>query len=471
MDQRYTRFRNNTILVIIGNIGSKLMSFIMLPFYTRWLPIEGYGTVDIINIYVSFLIGVATCAIAESVFIFPKGQRVEKQKEYLNSGLLFMIMSFVVTLCIFMLIKFICDGKNIHNSFLDNIWLIYSILTTSALQQLVQQFTRSIDKIKVYSIAGVVLTGLTIGFSFIFIPKWGVGGYVAAMSLANVATVLYSLIASNSYTYFEFRYANIMSCRKMLSYSLPLVPNNIMWWLVSALNRPVMEIYLGMEAIGLFAVANKFPSVFSSVFAMFAVSWQISVMEEYGKDGYSQFFNKVFRIVILLMILASCFISILSPLIISVFANENYYESWKYVPVLSFSSVFMAISGMAGSNFSATKESKYFFYSSVWGALAAVIANIIFIPKIGTMGACFSVVLSFGVMSLSRCFYCWRYVKINNILRLMLSLVGNVMIIMLTLSSLYTSFKIVGYCLSFIFILYVNGDVLKQVFSVIKNKI
>lgn len=56
------------------------MSFIMLPFYTRWLPIEGYGTVDIINIYVSFLIGVVTCAIAESVFIFPKGQPVEKQK-------------------------------------------------------------------------------------------------------------------------------------------------------------------------------------------------------------------------------------------------------------------------------------------------------------------------------------------------------------------------------------------------------
>lgn len=58
--------------------------------------------------------------------------------------------------------------ENIQNSFVDNIWMIYSILTTSALQQLVQQFTRSIDKIKVYSIAGVVLTGLTIVFSFIF---------------------------------------------------------------------------------------------------------------------------------------------------------------------------------------------------------------------------------------------------------------------------------------------------------------
>mgnify|MGYP006912742761 CR=1 FL=1 len=39
----------------------------------------------------------------------------------------------------------------------------------------------------------------------------------------------------------------------------------------------------------------------------------------------------------------------------------------------------MAISGMAGSNFSATKESKYFFYSSVWGALAAIIAILFFL--------------------------------------------------------------------------------------------
>ena len=53
----------------------------------------------------------------------------------------------------------------------------------------------------------------------------------------------------------------------------------------------------------------------------------------------------------------------------------------------------------------------------------------------------------------------------------MLSLAGNIIIIMLTLSSLYISFKIVGYCLFFICILYVNGDVLKQVFNVIKTKI
>ena len=126
---------------------------------------------------------------------------------------------------------------------------------------------------------------------------------------------------------------------------------------------------------------------------------------------------------------------------------------------------------MAGSNFSATKESKYFFYSSVWGALAAVIANVLFIPYIGIMGACLSVVFSFLVMSLSRCFYCWRYVKIRHISKIVFSLAGNIIIVMLILSSLSMLWKIAGYCLSFIFLLYVNRDVLKEVCNVIKKRI
>ncbi len=36
------------------------------------------------------------------------------------------------------------------------------------------------------------------------------------------------------------------------------------------------------------------------IFAVFSTSWQISVIEEYEKDGYSHFFNNVFRIVILI---------------------------------------------------------------------------------------------------------------------------------------------------------------------------
>ena len=87
-----------------------------------------------------------------------------------------------------------------------------------------------------------------------------------------------------------------------------------------------MEACLGLEAIGLFAVANKFPAAISNAFAMFAISWQISVLEEFGKDGYCNFFNRIFRWVIFVMVIGGCIISIFSYEIIGIFADPKYYS-------------------------------------------------------------------------------------------------------------------------------------------------
>ena len=72
---KYKRLGKNTLLVFIGNAGSKLIGLVMLPFYTSWLSVEDYGVTDIINVYVSFLVSIVSCCIAESMFIFPKGRK------------------------------------------------------------------------------------------------------------------------------------------------------------------------------------------------------------------------------------------------------------------------------------------------------------------------------------------------------------------------------------------------------------
>lgn len=56
------------------------------------------------------------------------------------------------------------------------------------------------------------------------------------------------------------------------------------------------------------------------------------------------------------------------------------------------------------------KKSKYFFYSSVYGATVSIILNFILIPVLGLVGACISVVSSFFVSALSRYYYSRKYV-------------------------------------------------------------
>lgn len=412
---KYTRLGKNTLFVFIGNAGGKLIGLFMLPFYTRWLSVEDYGITDIISVYVGFFLGLATCCIAESIFIFPKGQPFEKQKEYFSSGLFFSTTALTVTALLFFLVNqiFLFFGEN--NSFTDNSWLIFGMLVAVFLQSYVQQFARSIDKMKVYSVTGIILSGGTALFSFAFIPRWGVHGFVFAMICANVVSALYTFTYTKAFKYISFQAIEKSKCIEMLKYSIPLIPNGIMWWIVGALNRPLMAEYLGMHSVGIFGVANKFPGILSMVFSIFVTSWQISVLEEFGKEGYSQFFNKVFRYVVVGLIFVFILITLFSKLIVTIFAAPDFFEAWKYIPILTLGVLFSNISGLAGSNFSATKESKYFFYSSVWGAVSSILFNFILIPWIGIMGAGLSVLLSFIVMAVSRIAYGWKYVKIQDV--------------------------------------------------------
>ncbi len=104
---KYSRLGKNTLLVFIGNAGAKLIGLLMLPFYTRWLSVEDYGTTDIITVYVTFLMYIVTCSLAEEIFIFPKGAKREKQKSYFSSGVAFLCFSFCLTALLFALAEWL----------------------------------------------------------------------------------------------------------------------------------------------------------------------------------------------------------------------------------------------------------------------------------------------------------------------------------------------------------------------------
>jgi O-antigen/teichoic acid export membrane protein len=412
---KYKELGKNTLLVFIGNIGSKMIVFLMLPFYTKWLSVEEYGTSDNVMIYVSLLLGIVTLSISDSIFIFPKDQEFSKQRQYFSSGLFYSGLFLLVTgLCLYG-IKDILITVDILKSISANVGFIYFLIIAFFLQTFIQQFSRSINKINVYAISGVILTLLTAGLSFFLVPQYGLNGFFTAQICSLFIASIYSLIHSRAYCYFSLNAINLKKYRQMTKYSIPLIPNAVMWWLVGSLNRPLMEEYLGMHAVGLFAIAYKFPSLINVLFTVFLVSWQISVIDEYQNVEYEKFYNRIFKLVFSLLSLCVIMLCLLGKPLTMLVADNKFHDAYKYIPILSLSALFSSVSGFVGANFSATRESKYYFYSSVWGAIAAVILNLILIPLWGLYGAVIAIVLSNFVMALSRIKYSWNRVKITNI--------------------------------------------------------
>ena len=69
-DLRNKYLLKNTIIFFIGNFGSKILQFLLVPFYTNILSTSEYGTLDLINVINMVLIPLITFNISESIMRF-----------------------------------------------------------------------------------------------------------------------------------------------------------------------------------------------------------------------------------------------------------------------------------------------------------------------------------------------------------------------------------------------------------------
>lgn len=471
MENKYKRLAKNSFWTLLGNTGSKVLGFLLLPLYTRWLGTAGFGESDLVTTYSTFLVYVMTMCVGDAIFVFTKNEDDEKKKVYFSTSLFFVFGILLVWLIIWSGLDTFFSVCNITNSFANNLWLIYGIVVTTFLQQYFQQFILSLEKIKLYSLTGIIHTLLIFLFSYWLIPFMGVRGYMLAIIYSNFFTAIYCFFFSRSYSFLSIRRFEYNRIYEVLKYSIPLIPNGIMWWLVSALNRPVMEYNLDYSAIGIYAVANRFPSVIMMVFTVFSIAWNISVFEEYDKKDYEDFYKKTFRILFFVIIIIASIVIISSEMIVTIFAAPAFHEAWKYMVILIIGSVFSCLSSFFGTNFTVVKQSKYYFYSSVWGALTAIVLNFILIPLFGLWGTAISMMMSFTVMMVSRYVYSLKYISASlmKYILLYVFILGAVSIIVLFFDAF-----IVKIMLSISFILlfmYLERSILKPICETLRKRV
>lgn len=468
---KYARLGKNVFWMFIGNMGSKILTFLMLPFYTSHLSVGDYGTVDLIQVYVTLLTGLVTCCLTEAIFVFPKGQSLLKQRNYFTSGLVFSLSALLLTGGIFVFLLIVLHKLSYDGIFVKYNTYIFLIICVTFLQSYTQQFARSIDKIKVYVSSGVVLTLTTVLTSLIFLPLWGVEGYIYSLILSYLVAAIYTIVVGKEYLFFSLKCLSKQRLDEMLKYSIPMIPNSIMWWVLSTLNRPLLEYYSGIDAVGILAVANKFPMVMSVIYSVFAYSWQISVLEEFKNMGYKNFYNRVFRLLFFVLICFLLVITLFGRSLVKLMAESSYYDAWQYIAVLSLAVIFSNLSGFIGTNFIATKESKYYFSTSVWGGLLCLTLNFLLIPIWNIWGAVISILLSNLLMLLLRAKITWKYTPIYNCRLYLLTLLG--VIGYMGINQIEDNLCLNILCALMLLggIIFLNGKFLIEILSVFKNVI
>ena len=149
------------------------------------------------------------------------------------------------------------------------------------------------------------------------------------------------------------------------------------------------------------------------VFNTFFLSWQISVLEEFEKPGFRIFYNRIMRLCFVLLLLVEFLLSLSSYWLIRFFADEAYLDAWRYIPFLGLAAVFSSFSTLMGTMFMATKNTRYFLTTSLWGGLLCLGMNLLLIPLYGIMGATVSLLIAHFIILYLRIIKSDKYVYLE----------------------------------------------------------
>ena len=112
MDKKYKKLFSNTIIFSIGTFSSKILVFLLVPFYVQFLSDAEYGTVDLITQTANLLIPVVSMGIASAVLRFGLDKASDK-KAVFSTGVAAILIGFAVfrTTCLAFRLARFCSGN------------------------------------------------------------------------------------------------------------------------------------------------------------------------------------------------------------------------------------------------------------------------------------------------------------------------------------------------------------------------
>lgn len=393
----YKNLANNSIAFAVANFGSKVISFVMVPFYTYVLSTEEYGTIDIMMTLNSLLLPVLFLSMSDAVLRYAMDKRFDKADVLSSAFQVYFVSALMLSAILPIVAKVKPEIK-------DYIILFGILFVCNGIMQILNQFLRASDHVKAFAINGVLYTLFFAGTNILFLVvfKLGINGYLLSTIVADAVCIIFAAIISKCWKFIHVFKSYKSTLKIMLSYSLPLIPNALMWWVMDASDKFVIVYYLGASANGIYAIAKKIPTLIDTFHGIFNQAWQISAIQENDAENVKSFTTKVYRLYfVFIFIVVSCLMVAARP-VVTFILSESYSSSWKYIPLLLISVAFSSISGFLSSKLIANERTKEIFKTTIVGAVLNIAFNFMLIPSMGINGAAFATMVSFGVVWLIR---------------------------------------------------------------------
>lgn len=394
----------NTLIFAIGNSVSILLTFVMVPFYTKILSPADFGISDILTTTTAMLVPLVSLNVFSAIFRFALDD--DNHIEIFTNGLLISLIGGFLSL----VVSGILSLLGIKYSFLVGVYLGITLLLN-----LFQNFTRGINKVKSFAISGIIatLSNVLSNVILMWVFKFGLNGYLYSLIISAFITTIFLFINNKLYTYISLNKKSWSNTKDLLIYSIPMIPNSFAWWLTNDANKLIILAFVGPSANGIFAIANKIPTMVTTIFGMFSNAWQMTAVKEKEKSYTNKLYSLIFNLMFGGLLIISTIVVIFIQWFMGFYVSDKFYNAWKLVPILLMTSFFSNMSAFFGTTYLVARKTKGLFTTTIWGTTINIALSFVLVPLIGINGAAISGAVGFFIVSILRLKQTSEWLKIQ----------------------------------------------------------
>ena len=395
-NKEFSKYFFNTSWVMFDKVLRILSGLLLGAWVARYLGPDKLGALSYSQSYVFLFTAIASLGLDNIIIRELVNKKYPASIILGTSILLRMASSVVIILIIYSSLQF--------QILSDDVKIMIMIISCSVFIQsfnIIDLYFQSIVKSKIISIISMISLIISIIIKVYFIITNKGVLYFSFMflleaSVTSILMVVFYCRRARTPARWGFNY---VFAKKILSESWPLILSSVSIALAMRLDQVMIMKFLGAGDVGLYSVGVKLAESMTFIPSAILASVFPKIIEKKFSVNID-FHRKLFQYPLYLLILFSLLVTLLSPFIVKILFGDTYSDSSIVLAILTWSVPLSYIGGYINKLMVVENLTKFVLYRQVSLLLINIMLNILFIPRLGIIGAAISTLIADIIVNL-----------------------------------------------------------------------
>ena len=380
----------------LSGIITSFIGVFLIPLYTSVFNPEDYGIIALLTSLQSVVTIFIIFGMDNSFAVWYWDKPTEQGRAVATSNWFFFSLALgLLTSILLAAGSFFLASSLLGDSKLYPLVILFAINIFFASTQKILNSWFRIRRQPIHAVSfNLFITLLTIGLNvwFVLIRRVGIPGIYYSVGITSFISLVISIIILRKYIGFKF--FQLAELRKMIRFSLPLVPTALIFWVMGAATPYFINFLMHDKAeIGLYQIGSNGANLLGlGTFAFFQAftAYALSISKE---ENAKKVYAKILEYYIYIGMTCALLLGVLAKFILHVLTNEKYMSAYTVIGILAFNVVISGIIQIVTIANLLAKDNRPVARSAFYALIITLAGYFSLIPLLGKEGAALAILL------------------------------------------------------------------------------